>query len=163
MHWPPNLEVVRWFIRQVLPRVREALPDARFTLVGKRPPPDVQRAEGLEALGYVADLEPYFARAAVFIVPLLAGGGMRVKILDAWLRGLPVVSTTIGAEGISCTDGTDIRLADQTERFAGILLDLLRDPQAARRLGAAGRAALEKHYDFRERYTAWDAVYGHKS
>ncbi len=159
MHWPPNLEGVRWFIRQVLPRVRASIPNARFVVVGKQPPPDVRSAEGVEAAGYVGNLEPYFARGRVFVVPLLAGGGMRVKILDAWLRGLPVVSTTIGAEGIHCTDGVDIRLVDQPERFADILINLLLQPQEAQRLGAAGRGALEEHYDWRKIYSHWDEIY----
>lgn len=96
----------------------------------------------------------------MFLVPLLAGGGMRVKIVDAWTRQLPVASTRIGAEGIRCTDGEDILLADSAGGLAAAVLRLLRDPLLADRLAAAGRRTAAAHYGWRTVYPAWDAIYG---
>jgi glycosyltransferase involved in cell wall biosynthesis len=84
---------------------------------------------------------------------------MRVKILDAWARGLPVVSTTIGAEGLTYQPGADILIADTPEAFAAAVLAVLGDAALAGRLGAAGRANVEAHYDWRRAYAAWDSVY----
>ena len=115
MFWPPNVAGVLWFAREVLPLIHRQLPEARFVVVGKAPPPEVQALASdprITVTGYVAKLEPYLAEADAFVVPLHAGGGMRVKILDAWLWGLPIVSTPIGAEGIESRDGENIMLAE---------------------------------------------------
>ena len=120
MFWPPNIAGVLWFAREVLPLIHQRLPDARFVVVGKAPPPEVQALAAdprITVTGYVAELEPYLAEADAFVVPLHAGGGMRVKILDAWLWGLPIVSTPIGAEGIELRDGENIMLAEGAPAF----------------------------------------------
>ena len=96
MFWPPNVAGVLWFAREVLPRVWQAVPNARFVVVGKNPPAEVQALAAdprIEVTGYVPDPTPYLAISDAFVVPLHAGGGMRVKILDAWLWGQPVVAT----------------------------------------------------------------------
>lgn len=159
MYWPPNADGVRWFVQQVWPLVRAQLPAARFVALGKDPLPELRSTPGVAAPGYVDDLEPYWRGGGVFIVPLRAGGGMRVKILDAWLHGLPVVSTCVGAEGIAYRDGQDICIADQPAEFAAHLLRLLTDGAAYRALGQAGRRAVEAHYDWKKIYPAWDNVY----
>jgi len=92
-------------------------------------------------------------------VPLLAGGGMRVKIVDAWMWGLPVVSTTIGAEGIETRPGENILIADTPAEFAQAVVRLLRDREEGQRIGQAGRRWAEQHYDWRMVYRAWDRVY----
>jgi glycosyltransferase involved in cell wall biosynthesis len=84
---------------------------------------------------------------------------MRVKILDAWARGLAVVATTIGAEGLQYRPGEDILIADTPADFAAAVLAILSDAPLARRLAAAGRATVEQHYDWRSIYPAWDEVY----
>ena len=99
------------------------------------------------------------ADTAVFIVPLHAGGGMRVKIIDAWSWGLPVVSTTIGAEGIQYEDGKDILIADSDRAFAEAVTRLLAQPELGNHLGQAGRRKVETVYDWRRAYRAWDAIY----
>jgi glycosyltransferase involved in cell wall biosynthesis len=128
-------------------------------VIGKSPPPGLEGA-GVEVTGYVADLAPYLAETAAFIVPLHAGGGMRVKILDAWNWGLPVVSTTIGAEGISTRHGDNILIADTPETFAEGVLRVLRDEKLSRQLAHNGRRTIEEAYDWRFVYSAWDEVYG---
>ncbi len=120
MFWPPNVAGVLWFAREVLPLIWQQAPEARFVVVGKNPPAEVQALAAdprVEVTGYVADPLPYLQAADVFVVPLHSGGGMRVKILDAWLWGLPIVSTPIGAEGIELRDGENILLAGDARRL----------------------------------------------
>lgn len=161
MHWPPNAEGIAWFARAVWPQVVAAVPQARLTVIGRQPPFDPAAAPipNLDAPGYVADFRPYLAETAVFIVPLRAGGGMRVKILEAWAWGLPVVATTLGAEGISYRPGEELLVADDAAEFAAAVITLLNDPTRRRQLSAAGRACVERHYDRRAIYPAWDKVY----
>ena len=122
MHWPPNAEGVSWFAREVWSLVQQEVPDAVLTVIGKNPPASLSQVNGqlqnVDVPGYVSDITPYISETAVFIVPLHAGGGMRVKILDAWNWGLPVVSTPIGAEGLRYVDGENLLLADNAEKFA---------------------------------------------
>jgi glycosyltransferase involved in cell wall biosynthesis len=114
----------------------------------------------VEVTGFVADPRPLLAESQIFIVPVRAGGGMRVKIVDAWLWGLPVVSTTIGAEGVQVRDGENILLADEPEAFAAAVLRLLREPELAEAMRLAGRRWVEAHYDYRRVYGQFDDVYG---
>ncbi len=121
LHWPPNVEGVMWFGREVWPKVKAQVPGARLTIVGKNPPGEVKGLEADPAVrvtGYVADPGPHLEQAGAFIVPLFAGSGMRVKIVDGWRWGLPVISTTIGAEGIEYREGENILIADDPEAFA---------------------------------------------
>lgn len=159
MLWPPNAEGVLWFAERVLPAVLEACPQAVFTVIGKQPPAAVQalarRFPGrVEVTGYVADPTPLLRETAVFVVPLLSGGGMRVKILDAWLWRLPVVTTTLGAEGVDVRDGEDVLVADAAEAMAGAVVRLLVGPPERARLGGAGRAAVEARYEAGAMYPA---------
>jgi glycosyltransferase involved in cell wall biosynthesis len=98
-------------------------------------------------------------QAGAFIVPLFSGSGMRVKIVDGWRWGLPVVSTTIGAEGIACQPGENILVADTPLDFAQAVFDVLTQPELAQRLRQAGRRWVEGRYDWRQVYPAWDVIY----
>jgi len=164
LHWPPNAEGVLWFLDKVWPQVQKEVPDALLTILGKSPPSAVvKRAKEdpqVEAPGYVDDVTPYLAETAAFIVPLHAGGGMRVKILDAWSWGLPVVSTTIGVEGLCYRDGENVLVADLPAPFAQATVRLLKRPEQAAALATAGRCTVESHYDWRRVYAAWDEIYG---
>jgi len=163
MFWPPNVDGVLWFAREVYPLVRRAVPEAHFAVVGARPPQSVRRlAEtdpSIEVTGYVEDPRPFLERTAALIVPVRAGGGMRVKILEAMARGLPIVSTTIGYEGIELTPGEQLLVGDTPEAFARALISLLRDPAQGRRLAAAGRRIAEERYDWRVVNPHVDALY----
>jgi glycosyltransferase involved in cell wall biosynthesis len=162
MHWPPNADGVRWFAELVLPAICASQPRTRLFAVGRQPPDELRHglaSEFIEAPGYVDDPQPFWSSSQVFVVPLRAGGGMRVKILDAWARGVPVVSTTIGAEGLQYKPGDDILIADSPEDFAAAVIAILTDPSLARRLAAAGRATVERHYDWRQVYPAWEMIY----
>jgi len=159
MHWPPNSEGLRWMVQNVLPIVREQIPDVELLAVGKDPPSDLQNTGGLSLPGYVEDVEPIWDGCRVFVVPLLSGGGMRVKILDAWAHGLPVVSTSIGAEGIEIKAGDNILIADTPAGFAQAIVRILRDDELAGQLGASGRKTVQDTYNWRTIYKDWDQVY----
>ena len=162
MFWPPNANGVVWFAQQVLPLIHAQRPDARFVVIGKNPPEEVTALTAdsrVEVTGYVADLEPYLAQTDAFVVPLHAGSGMRVKILDAWMWGLPVVSTPIGAEGIEVREDENILLAEDAPAFAAATLRLLTDRDLNDRLRANGRDWVEAHYSWQSVYAQVDAVY----
>ncbi|GIK57642.1 MAG: glycosyl transferase family 1 [Chloroflexota bacterium] len=161
LHWPPNAAGIVWFAREVWPHIVREVPAARLTVIGKDPPAELSQPGlvNVEVTGYVADVMPYLRETAVFIVPLHAGGGMRVKIVDGWSWGLPIVSTTIGAEGIAYTHGHDILIADNAEGFAQATLQLLQQPQKAHQLALAGRQTLESHYDWHKIYPQWAEIY----
>jgi glycosyltransferase involved in cell wall biosynthesis len=158
LHWPPNAQGVLWFAKHVFPQVRAQIPEARLIIIGKNPPAGLT-GEGIEVTGYVADPLPYLAEAGVFIVPLHAGGGMRVKILDAWSWGLPVVSTTVGAEGIKVHHEHNILQADTSEAFANAVVRIFSEPLLAQKLGQNGRKTVLEQYDWQAIYPAWDKVY----
>jgi glycosyltransferase involved in cell wall biosynthesis len=162
LHWPPNAEGVQWFQGSVWNLVRAAVPEAIFTLIGHPPPSGLrlESGESLEVTGHLDDPNPYLNDTRVFVVPLRSGGGMRVKILDAWSRGLPVVSTTIGAEGLRAQHGENILLADHPQAFADAVTSLLQDHRLASSIGSAGRRTVETHYDWKRVYPLWDKVYG---
>lgn len=164
LHYPPNADGVRWFARQVFPLVRREVPQATLTIVGKNPPADLlalqeREPEAIRVTGYVPELEPYLERAALVAVAVRAGGGMRVRILEAFARGLPVVTTTIGLEGIQAEAGRDLLVADTAEAFAESTVRLLRDPQLQVRLSEAGRRLAETRYDWKVALAGMDGIY----
>lgn len=153
MFWPPNVDGVCWFGREVHPRVQQAQPESPFYIVGARPARAVQQLASAQSqvvvTGYVDDLRPYQQQTAAFIVPLRAGSGMRVKILEAFANGLPVVSTTIGYEGIAATPDEHLLVADEPRSFADAVVALIRDRRRGEQLADAARALAEARYDWR--------------
>jgi glycosyltransferase involved in cell wall biosynthesis len=144
LSWGPNIDAAVWFRRTVWPLVVERLPDARLQLVGRNPTRAVQDLAGpsVEVTGTVPDLEPWYARTRVCVAPLLAGGGSRLKILEALAAGRPVVATTIGAEGLEDLIGRGVVVEDAPERMAQALVELLADGEGSAELGRAGVAAV---------------------
>lgn len=163
MFWPPNIDGVRWFIQEVLPLIRTRQPDVVFDVVGARPPSDLVQTGAQESTvnvtGYVEDPQPYLEQAGVMVVPLRAGGGMRVKILNAMAQALPIVSTTIGCEGIQVIPGRDLLLADTPEAFANAVLRLLQNRELANKLGQNGRKLVRVVYDYRHACRPLDRLY----
>jgi glycosyltransferase involved in cell wall biosynthesis len=138
MDWLPNQEGVRFFVRDVWPRIRSTRPNATFQIVGRNPPPAIVAlgtVPGVEVVGGVPDVRPYVSSAAVFVVPLLVGGGTRLKIYEAMAMGRAVVSTTIGAEGLPLTPGRHFLQEDAPEKFAAAVIQLLNNPDLRHEIG----------------------------
>jgi sugar transferase (PEP-CTERM/EpsH1 system associated) len=162
MDFRPNVDAALWFYRRCWPLVRRAVPEAHFYVVGKQPHPRLAslRADPSVTLtGYVPDILPYFGGADVYVAPLRMGGGTRLKILEAMAAGLPLVSTTLGAEGIALIPGEHALLADTPAQMAEAVITLLRDGARARVLGMAARRFVELHYSWEKIAPRLEALY----
>jgi sugar transferase (PEP-CTERM/EpsH1 system associated) len=144
MDWLPNEDAIRYFMREIMPLIKNRLPDATLTVVGRNPPAalvDLSKEDSsLIITGRVDDVRPYMQSAAAYIVPLRIGGGTRLKIFEAMAMEKAVVSTTVGAEGLPLTDSVELLLADEAETFADAVVKVLTDSSYADELGQ--RAAL---------------------
>jgi glycosyltransferase involved in cell wall biosynthesis len=157
MDWLPNEDGMLYFVRDILPLIRHEEPSATLSIVGRAPTPAVVKLGseyGIEVTGRVDDVRPHMAQAAVYIVPLRIGGGTRLKIFEAMAMGKPVVSTTIGAEGLPVTSGSDVLVADSPSAFAHAVVRLFRSEGERTRIGQAARRLVAEQYD-------WSAVFGH--
>lgn len=164
LYYPPNADGIRWFIQQVFPLIRQKLPGVKLTIIGKNPPKDFQKlaadeTSGIVTTGFVPELDPYFAQSAVSVVPVRAGGGMRVRILEMFARAAPVVTTTVGLEGIDACPGEDVLVEDSPEEFAKSVINLLQDHDLQKKLSANGRSLVEKKYDWQVVLGELDKVY----
>jgi glycosyltransferase involved in cell wall biosynthesis len=144
----PNEDAVGYFIRDILPLIRSRSPNARLRVVGAGHPerPSLLIADGVDFIGAVADVGPEFARAGTLVVPLQAGSGTRIKILEAFRHGTPVVSTTIGAAGLDVSDGDQALIADAAEAFAERCLRLMADGQERDRMAVRAMDWVERHH-----------------
>ncbi len=149
----PNIDAVVHFVQEIWPRIAEAHPEARFKIIGGRPPPSLLALAGprVELTGFVPDLRPHLAAAAAVVVPLRLGGGTRLKIVEAMAMGKAIVSTTLGAEGIKALPGQDIFIEDQPRAFADAVNRLLAEPSVAARVGQSARRLAVERY-------AWSAA-----
>lgn len=161
MDWMPNDDAARWFLDDILPRIHRENPAVTVTFVGRDPYRWLTERARIDSrivvTGRVPDIRPFIERAALYIVPLRVGGGTRLKIYEGMAMECPMVSTTVGAEGLRLTHGEDLLLADTAAGFAETTLRLLRDPAAARTLAehAAGRMRREFSWQFvGERFAA---------
>ncbi|HUA61282.1 MAG TPA: glycosyltransferase [Verrucomicrobiae bacterium] len=148
----PNRIAMDWFVRHVLPLILARQPKARLIVAGSDPPPAHAYADyesSLEMLGYVDDVRGPLGRYAVFVCPILSGSGVRVKLLEAFAAGIPVVSTTVGAEGLAMKDGEFCRLADAPQAFADAVLELWERPADAAEMARRARAEVESNWDMR--------------
>lgn len=146
----PNRNAARWLARDIWPRIRDRVPEATLVLAGgdqQLLDEEIHRTAGVEVLGFVEDLDALYRRIRVVCCPLLAGGGTRFKIVEAAAYGRPVVSTTVGAEGLELDDGEEILIRDETERLADACVELLQDPERANRIGRAARRAAEGRFE----------------
>ncbi|MEO5924475.1 MAG: glycosyltransferase [Bryobacteraceae bacterium] len=147
----PNVEALQWFLKEVFPRIRAAEPRAKLVIVGSDPPPrhSLRDAEAIEMVGFVEDVREPLARYSVFVCPILAGSGIRVKLLEAFAAGIPVVSTRVGAEGLADRDGEVCALADEPTAFAAHVVRLLQNPAEAEALSLRARADVTSKRDMR--------------
>lgn len=162
--YPPNADGIRWFLHDVFPLVQQKAPQVTLTIIGKSPPADfVQAAEQhpdkIKVTGYVPDLTPYMEAAALMVVPVRAGGGMRVRLLEAFARAMPAVTTTIGLEGIQADHGKEVLVADDAPTFANETVRLLQDKNLQAHLSKNGRILAENKYDWQVVLKQMDAVY----
>jgi len=147
----PNLEALDWFTRKVLPRIRAREPRARLIVAGSDPPPrhSLPEAEAIELIGFVEDVHEPLSRYALFLCPILSGSGVRVKLLEAFASGIPVVSTFLGAEGLANIDSKICALADDADGFADRVVELLDDPEKAAAMARRAREEVSAHRDIR--------------
>ncbi len=152
LDWRPNLDAVDQLLATVFPALRSQETSARLCLVGRNPPDvlcrRVEATPGVELHANVPDVRPFLARSALMVVPLRIGGGSRLKILEAFAAGLPVISTRIGAEGLLGQDGHHLSLVEHVDELAGAIVSTLRSPAAALARAGAARRLVEDHYDW---------------
>ncbi len=153
--WPPNAEGILWFYHDVLPQVKQVVPGVHFNIIGDQAPQEIaalNQDPSVSVLGYVDDIRPYMADSAALLVALRTGSGMRVKILNGMAMGVPIISTSVGCEGIAALDGEHLLKADQPQDFARAAISLLEKPDLRQRLASQGREFVDKHY-------GWERVY----
>jgi glycosyltransferase involved in cell wall biosynthesis len=155
MDWLANIQAVEFFVRDVYTRIKHAIPGVRFVVIGRNPPKsvlDLAKSDvSVTVTGSVEDVRPYLKECDLMVVPLLAGGGTRIKILEAMAMGVPVVSTTIGAEGLELESGRHLEIVDHADEFADITVSLLSDIERRRALADAA-------YDRLDRENGWVRV-----
>ena len=151
MDWMPNVDGMRWFLAHVFPLIRKQKPDCRLAVVGRNPPQellDAAKDPSITITGTVPDVRPFLWQSALSIVPLRVGGGTRLKIFEAMAAGTPVVSTTIGAEGLPVSHGKTIRIADTAQQFATECLNLLAEPQSRRNMAQQATELVVQNYSW---------------
>ena len=152
MNYHPNDDGVRFFLEEIFPAIRSAIPDVTISIVGGEPSAAVRAAGSPQVIvtGLVPDVRPYLASAEVLVVPLRAGGGTRLKLLEAMAAGIPAVSTTIGCEGLGATHDQHLVIADGPGAFARAVVDLLGDADKRQRLAAQAREFVRTRYGWEQ-------------
>ncbi|MGQ9458358.1 MAG: glycosyltransferase, partial [Anaerolineae bacterium] len=151
MDFRPNVDGVLWFWQEVWPLVRAKAPEAHFYVVGQRPHPRLAplvEDPSVTVTGFVPDVRPYIANAAVYVIPLRIGGGTRLKVLEAMAMGKAIVSTSLGCEGFPLRSGEHLLMADTPGAFAEAVLILLEDAPKRKALGAVAQALAATQYDW---------------
>jgi len=158
---PPNVDAVRWLLAEIFPRVRAARPEATLRIVGAGPPEDLVAGapDGVEFAGFVPDLVAAHHRAAVVVVPLRQGGGVRGKVLEAWAGRCAVVGTSVAAAGLGAEDGREMLLADDAAGFAAAVVRCLEDLGLRTALGRAGRRRVAERFSVERQGQAYEAIY----
>jgi len=148
LSWAPNRQGIEWFLAEVFPLVRIKVPWAEFYVAGHIPQSvRISSSDGVHVLGPVPDAKEFMSQRSILVVPLRAGSGVRVKIIEAMALGKAVVATSIGAEGIACSPGQDLLIADTAEDFATALSSLLLDPRRVEMIGRNARRYVEQYHD----------------
>ena len=151
MDYHANIDGAVNFARDVWPGLYDRHPELILTVVGRDPTPEVSdltTIPGVEVTGTVDDVRPFYREALAAVVPLKVGGGSRLKILEAMAAGVPVVSTTLGAEGLDVHEGEDILIADTNEQLIDAISAVIGNEEPGKRLSAAGRALVSSRYDW---------------
>jgi glycosyltransferase involved in cell wall biosynthesis len=155
MDWLPNDDAMSFFIRDIYPAIKAAVPAVTLTIAGRNPSPGLREEASMDGsvtvTGTVDDIRPFVHEAMVMIVPLRIGGGTRIKIFEGMAMGIPVVSTSIGAEGLPVTSGENILLADEPDSFAGETVRLLKSEELRKKIAGTARRMVNREY-------SWEAV-----
>jgi polysaccharide biosynthesis protein PslH len=155
MDWLPNEDAIRFFTEQILPRIRQTIPDIKLTVVGRNPSAGLvelgRRDPSVTVTGRVDDVRPYMERASGYIIPLRIGGGTRLKVFEAMAMETPLVSTTIGVEGLPVHDGVETLIGDTPDEFAAAVVRVLNNKALAQRLGKQAAARVREEF-------GWDRV-----
>lgn len=158
--WEANVEGLVWFVTECWQPLRSEFPDIRLFIAGKNPDTRLldleKRYEGIRVTGFVEDLEDYFTRCKINIIPLRFGSGMKVKTINGLCRGIPIVTTTIGAEGLEVTDAKDIFICDTPERMQQKIGLLLRDRKTWESIAAESKKTAAAHYTWESLYKILD-------
>ncbi len=153
MNYYPNADGAVYFLQEIFPLILHEVPGATITVVGNGPPKSLLRlrARNIEVTGFVPDVRPFISSSALYVVPLRMGGGTRLKVMEAMAMKKPVVTTSIGCEGIQLRHDESVMIADHPREFAASVIELLRDPQKANRIAEVGHDSVQKQY-------SWTAV-----
>ncbi len=160
--WPPTSDGLRHLVNEIFPRIRQEIPDVRLSIVGQNPPEIVKttaKGSGIDVLGRVEDIRPEILRGSVFVVPTRIGSGIRLKILEAMAMRRPVVSTSVGCEGIGAEPEVDILVADVPKMFAASVVQLLRDQSRAARIADSAAALIHRRYAWSILATQFDRLF----
>lgn len=150
MDYHANVDAVTWFVREIWPKVEKQFPDLTFTIVGRNPGPGVRAlaSRSVRVTGSVEDVRPYYAGALAVVVPLRVGSGTRLKILEAMAAGVPVISTTLGAEGLGAVNNVHLLLADNADQMSASVARILQHPALAGNLSDAAKEFVAQRYDW---------------
>jgi sugar transferase (PEP-CTERM/EpsH1 system associated) len=162
MDFRPNVDAVLWFVEDVLPLVRQQVPEVTFKIVGRNPHLRLRalgEAPNVTLTGYVSDVRPYVEEAAVYVVPLRVGGGTRLKVMEAMSMGKAIVSTSLGCEGIGVSHGRELLIADDAGSFAQAVVSLMKDRDRRRTLQVAARDTAEREHDWTQITPLLERVY----
>jgi glycosyltransferase involved in cell wall biosynthesis len=161
MTYYPNRHGIRFFMDQVFPTIVNSIPDARLYVVGTQPTRDIlsYASDNITITGFVKDTRPYIAKCKVFIVPLLVGGGIRGKVLEAMAMRIPIVSTSKGIEGIRLVHNDSVLIADSPEEFASAVINLLNDPDLREKLTSNAYKLVTKCYRWSEKGNQLNQLY----
>jgi polysaccharide biosynthesis protein PslH len=161
MDYLPNVDGCVFFVKEVLPKIRQRFPEARFTIVGAHPTPEVKALAsmpGVTVTGFVDDTRDYLKKASISVSPLRIARGIQNKVLEAMAMGLPVVGTTSATQGIAGTPGEHYLVADGAESQAETLCALLADRERRSRLGESARLYVEAHHDWEKNFAGIDGI-----
>jgi glycosyltransferase involved in cell wall biosynthesis len=163
MSWPANVEGIHFLLDEVWPTLTAARPGIKAMIIGRNPPASLtdkikQRGLNVTLTGFVDDIRPYVAQSHVYVIPLFVGSGTRIKAFEAMAMGRPVVSTSLGIEGLDVTDGEHFLRADDAEAFSREILRLLHDAALRTRLAGAARALMEQRFSWKNVAAQFEAI-----
>lgn len=161
MNYFPNYDAVLYFCKEVFPIIKQKIPDLSFYVVGNRPHKKLMplASNDIVVTGYVPDVRPYFNDSAVFVCPLRSGSGMQAKNLEAMAMGVPIVTTSIGLEGLDAIPGKEIFVADTPEDFADCVIRLINEPDLRREISENARKLVKTKYTWPEIVNGLNRIY----